>query len=578
MAIDKLGIYNNALIQVGETKLTLITDDVDSRHALDAVYDLGAIDYCLELVKPRFATRTIESTGSATTGASSLAYEHALPADYLNLVGVFLDQDLDQKSSRYIIEEGKLYTDDQVAYIRYVTNDGITETDFTPTFARVVATYLAREISYKFDPDRYNDIDARLEKEVALAVANEGAKESDPLSTKTSSHTLDKLGIYNAALIQIGQPKLTALTDDVETRRDLDIVYGLGAIDYCLEAVKPRFATRTVALTGITSTGASSLAKEFSLPADYICNVGYFSDQELDEPLHRFIEEEGKVYADYATIYLRYVTNDGITETNFTPAFARVMATYLARELAHKYQPEKYEFIDQNLQNLVDVAVGVERDKERERRPAKEGSTLSASWYKIYNGALQILGKSKLTTTTSDHPYRVAMDTAVNSEIVEALMEDTNWKFGLESTKITYNPAVTPSFGYSYAHDKPADLHRIVGLYTDEFFKERLTNYVDEGAYFLAPYQEIYLVYVDSDWIDTPENWPTYFSRMVMAYLAREVAPEIAPEKFEDADTEYEKRKNMAFGNEAAQRPPGMIASGNWVKTRYTQNSGRGRP
>ena len=48
MAIDKLSVYNNALILIGERTLTALTENREPRRLLDSSFDFDAINYCLE--------------------------------------------------------------------------------------------------------------------------------------------------------------------------------------------------------------------------------------------------------------------------------------------------------------------------------------------------------------------------------------------------------------------------------------------------------------------------------------------------------------------------------------------------
>ena len=45
MALDKVGIYNDALILLGERRLSSISEAREPRYNLDAIWDIGAVDY-----------------------------------------------------------------------------------------------------------------------------------------------------------------------------------------------------------------------------------------------------------------------------------------------------------------------------------------------------------------------------------------------------------------------------------------------------------------------------------------------------------------------------------------------------
>lgn len=382
---------------------------------------------------------------------------------------------------------------------------------------------------------------------------------------------ITKLGLYTEALRLVGESRLDSLSEDRESRYDLDGVYELGAIDKCLEVVRPKFASTTTALTGAATTGGVTLAYTHTLPSDFVTIIGIYSDTELDQKVSRYVYEGSTIVCDYDTIYLRY-TNNTVTESDFTPGFSSVVSRYMAREICYKIDPGRYISLDEDLQNTTEKVIALEGEKEPLVRPAKEGSELSADWRKIYNGALMILGQDKLPAGDTDHMHRVKCDTSRDDGVVTDVMEDTAWTFGITSAHIEYNPSVSPVWGYSYAFDKPSDLLRLDGIWSDEYFKNPLKAYEDEGDYWMASVTDIYVKYVDNDFIATPAVWPVYFSRLVSAKIANDIVMGIDPSKADHVSAVYEDRKSSAMSNDAMQSPPRVLTTGNWVRSR---NSGR---
>lgn len=389
-----------------------------------------------------------------------------------------------------------------------------------------------------------------------------------------------KLGLYQGACIKVGETAISTLSDDLDIRHALDVVYDLGAIDRCLEVVKPRFAAKTTALTGSASAGGITLAYTHTLPSDYVTIVGVYSDAELDQPVSRYIQDGNTLLCDYATVYLRYI-NNSVTETNFTTGFTHVVTSFLAREVAHKFDPDRYSDLDTELQAIVEQVSATEGEKEPTRRPAAEGSALSDAWRSIYNGALLILGQHKLPAGDTDHEHRVAMDTSVADGVVSAVMEDTLWRFGHSSTKIQYDVSVDPEWGHQYAHQKPADLLRLHQLYSDEYFRHPIRDFVDEGDYWYLEYDTIYVKYISTSWVTSPDAWPQYFARLISAQIAKDVAPVVSPGLIEHAENTYRARRDAAKNTDAMQSPPPVITEGNWTTSRFSyrdSNYSRGRP
>jgi len=175
MALDKLALYNNALLLIGQRKLSLITENRPSRHYLDGAYDLGAVDYCLEIVQPHFASKVVTLNTPATSSEHGLDSVHTLPTDYVKVVGIFSDEKLDQPVTRYIIEGNTIACEHAVIYVRYTSNLlAETYTNWAPSFARVVSSYLAREISIKAAPDEYKKIEQLLVENLQRCFTNHG--------------------------------------------------------------------------------------------------------------------------------------------------------------------------------------------------------------------------------------------------------------------------------------------------------------------------------------------------------------------------------------------------------------------
>lgn len=383
---------------------------------------------------------------------------------------------------------------------------------------------------------------------------------------------ITKKSIYNAALIEVGAAILATDTDDRDERYDLDLYYTdhnypLGA----LEAVKPRFACKTAANTGAATAGGVTLAYTHTLPADFLSLVGLYSDAELDQPVTRFIQDGSTILTDYETVYIRYVRND-VAIAAYSALFVDYLGKYLAHAIAPKYSPDRVDAVEARMAAAFELVVETEGEKEPTARAATPGTNLSTTWLYIYNGALQILGKPKLPANNADHPFRVALDTTLESKAVESVLIDTNWRFGNDTVKLTYDPDNSPTaFGYRYAFDLPTDILRRTGVYQDEYTRVPLNDYTEDAltGFLYCEREEIYIRYVDRDWVTQPASWPEDFQRLVMARMARDAAKEIAPDEYDDAVVNYKTAKTTAIGNDMVQNPSEPLAGGSWVSSRF---------
>ena len=124
----------------------------------------------------------------------------------------------------------------------------------------------------------------------------------------------DRLALYNIALLSLGERRIASLTEDRESRRELDEVYtrGAGAVEFFLEQGLWNFAIRTLKIDKSSSvTPEFGLANAFDLPSDYIRLVQISAGEFFSEPLVQFEIETAFIFADVDPIYLRFVSDDG---------------------------------------------------------------------------------------------------------------------------------------------------------------------------------------------------------------------------------------------------------------------------
>ena len=391
---------------------------------------------------------------------------------------------------------------------------------------------------------------------------------------------VDQLKLYNNALLIIGQRELASLTEDREPRYLLDASWNLDAVEYCLEIIKPVFASKDVALSSPATSSVHGLDSVHTLPTDYITVIEVYSDNKLDQPITRYLIEGNTLVCEYDTVYLRYVSNDHVTSfTNWSASFTRVVSSYLAREICLKLTPKRYDEINDLFIDRIEAVKGLEAEKEPGQRSSVTTVTLTNDWRQIYNDALLIMGLDEITTNTDDSNRRTKLDRALDAGIVSETLEDTGWTFALTSTKIQYDPSVEPEWGYQRAHGKPVDIHRIVGLFHDEYMSQPLKAYIDEGSYFFNDQDEFFLQYISTDWLVNPSSWPTFFKRLVAARLAKDAAPSLRGEgaDLENAKEVFEDRESSAKSNDAMSSPPRKLANGNWSSALF-RGGYRGRP
>lgn len=147
-----------------------------------------------------------------------------------------------------------------------------------------------------------------------------------------------RLGLYNAALRNIGQRQLANLTEDVELRYLLDKVWDDGLVDRVLGQGLWNFATRTVEIPYEPSIEPSfGYRRAFQKPDDWLRTSALSSDGHFNQPLNAYADETDYWFCDLDTIYVRYISNDdqyGGDLAKWPEAFTDYAACFMALQVA----------------------------------------------------------------------------------------------------------------------------------------------------------------------------------------------------------------------------------------------------
>lgn len=148
---DRLLLYNGATRLIGEKRLQSVSEERESRHYLDDVWDNGAIDFCLEQGMWKFAMRTVELTYSPSIDPA-FGYQYAFdkPTDLLRLSALSADEYLRIPLLDYRDDAGFWFADIEPIYASFTSNDdefGYDPSLWTQRFRRYVEAYLASEIA-----------------------------------------------------------------------------------------------------------------------------------------------------------------------------------------------------------------------------------------------------------------------------------------------------------------------------------------------------------------------------------------------------------------------------------------------
>lgn len=170
-----------------------------------------------------------------------------------------------------------------------------------------------------------------------------------------------KLGLFNAALLELGHDALSDTGEAIEAGRLLNQQYSQ-VVEECLSSGSWNFAMETIqadADTGVTPN--FGFAKVFAKPSDWLRTHAVSADENFGLPLLQYYDDMNFWSADYSPIYIRYVSNDtglGFELNRWTPAFARFVSLELATRVGMK--------ISQSESKLEEVR----KERDRARRIA----------------------------------------------------------------------------------------------------------------------------------------------------------------------------------------------------------------
>jgi hypothetical protein len=183
----------------------------------------------------------------------------------------------------------------------------------------------------------------------------------------------------------------------------------------------------------------------------------------------------------------------------------------------------------------------------------------------LYNGALRVCKSARLEGLTDDVEGRYLLDDVYSGTVLFCL-EAGLWNFAQRSVEISPDDSITPSWGFSFAFLKPDDYVRLVAISDSETMYPTLGNYLDEGTYWHASCNPLFVTYISNDTTDgglNIANWPESFTRAVEHQLALEIAPHLTSmsegqlaSMEKDADRKMRTAKALDAVNQPAQRPP----------------------
>ncbi len=184
---------------------------------------------------------------------------------------------------------------------------------------------------------------------------------------------------------------------------------------------------------------------------------------------------------------------------------------------------------------------------------------------------------------SDDVEARYLLDDEYNKSIRYCL-EQGLWNHALRTTLLEPDDTNEPVFGYLYAFLQPDDYVRLNAISGNEYFNQTLEDYVEEGPYFLASINPLYVSYVSDGPLYGYDlgRWPATFELAVEYELAYRIAPHLTALSDADLNTLYEAkmtairdaRSKDALDQPAKRPPAGRLARARQGQ-RYSIQDGR---
>lgn len=200
-----------------------------------------------------------------------------------------------------------------------------------------------------------------------------------------------KLGLFNAALIELGHNKASDTGEPTEGPRLLAEVYN-DVVAECIAEASWNFAMETVKLDADTGvTPSFGYTEVFAKPTDWVRTIGISQDEYFYFPEINYYDDANYFSADSSPLYMRYVSNDtglGLELTRWPAQFTRYVSLVLADRIARRLTDDE------------GLILRLRDDKERQGKAAKNtdamnepnpkfappGSWTSSRWGRLSRG------------------------------------------------------------------------------------------------------------------------------------------------------------------------------------------------
>jgi hypothetical protein len=191
----------------------------------------------------------------------------------------------------------------------------------------------------------------------------------------------------------------------------------------------------------------------------------------------------------------------------------------------------------------------------------------------IYNGALSThLDTRPLRTLADARAERRALD-GVYADTLAYMLEQHMWNFAARASEWFASTTATSEFGFRFLFEKPDDYVRLIKIADNENLIPQLYDYSEEGDFFAAWAEQIWVLYVSDDiaYGGDSGKWFPAFAAAFEAELAWRARGGVKPMSAAEIDAlQKVKRRllNDAKSKDVVNQPPGYRLPGRLVSAR----------
>lgn len=193
----KLGIWNNALLELGHNALSDTGEVVEAARLLTRVHS-QVVEECIAAGSWNFAMETIKATAdTGVTPAFGYTEVFAKPSDWVRTIGVSEDENFAIPLTQYYDDSNFWSANSSPIYIRYVSDDtglGLNLTRWPATFTRYVELALADRIAMKVEQSQAPRVKEDLKTARRAALNHDAMNEAQPKFLPPGSWTSSRGG------------------------------------------------------------------------------------------------------------------------------------------------------------------------------------------------------------------------------------------------------------------------------------------------------------------------------------------------------------------------------------------------